>query len=76
MANITTCTGCGHAYEAGSEEQANEAERFCFECRGADQGPPRRCRVCDCTDDDCSGCVRRTGAPCHWVGRNLCSACA
>jgi len=30
---ITTCTTCGRAYEAGSEEQANEPTRFCFECR-------------------------------------------
>jgi hypothetical protein len=30
---ITTCTTCGDLYEAGSEEQANEPERFCFTCR-------------------------------------------
>jgi hypothetical protein len=33
------------------------------------------CRVCGCTDDDCSGCVERTGEPCHWVEPDLCSAC-
>lgn len=33
------------------------------------------CRVCGCTDDDCSGCVERTGVPCHWVDWDLCSAC-
>lgn len=36
----------------------------------------RRCRVCECTDDDCSGCIQRTGKPCHWVSEDLCSACA
>lgn len=36
----------------------------------------RSCRVCGCTDADCSGCIERTGQPCHWVGPNLCSACA
>jgi hypothetical protein len=36
----------------------------------------RRCRVCGCTDDDCSGCIERTGVPCHWVKEDLCSACA
>ena len=36
----------------------------------------RRCRVCGCTDNDCSGCIERTGEPCHWVARDLCSACA
>lgn len=47
------------------------------------------CRVCGCTDDDCRGCIERTGAPCSWcaplelealgVGMAadpLCSACA
>jgi len=37
--------------------------------------PVRTCRVCGCTDADCSGCVDRTGAPCHWVAPDLCSAC-
>jgi hypothetical protein len=36
----------------------------------------RTCRVCGCTDDDCSGCMERTGEPCHWVSDDLCSACA
>ena len=34
------------------------------------------CRVCGCTDDDCSDCIRRTGGPCHWVEADRCSACA
>lgn len=35
----------------------------------------RTCRVCGCTDLDCSGCIDRTGHPCHWVAQDLCSAC-
>jgi hypothetical protein len=35
-----------------------------------------RCSVCDCTDEDCSQCVERTGAPCYWAGPGLCSVCA
>lgn len=35
----------------------------------------RKCRVCGCTDLDCSGCFKRTGEPCHWVAADLCSAC-
>jgi len=35
----------------------------------------RRCRVCGCTDADCSGCIARTGKPCYWVAADLCSAC-
>jgi hypothetical protein len=33
------------------------------------------CRVCGCTDDDCRGCIERTGEACHWVEPDLCSAC-
>lgn len=38
--------------------------------------PDVACRKCGCTDTDCSGCIERTGRPCHWVERDLCSACA
>lgn len=36
----------------------------------------RKCRACGCTDDDCSGCIERTGEPCSWVAEDLCSACS
>lgn len=36
---------------------------------------PGVCRGCGCTDEDCSGCVERTGQACHWVEKDLCSAC-
>lgn len=36
----------------------------------------RKCRRCGCTDADCSGCIERTGRPCYWVEKDLCSACA
>lgn len=48
----------------------------------------RRCRVCGCTDTDCSGCMQKTGERCSWViigvsedasgnvtRNDLCSAC-
>lgn len=35
----------------------------------------RSCRVCGCTDDDCSQCVAAQGYPCHWVEQDLCSRC-
>lgn len=35
----------------------------------------QKCRVCGCTDDDCTECVKKTGEPCHWVEFDLCSAC-
>lgn len=34
MPCITTCSQCSKAYEAGSEEQANEPVRICPMCRG------------------------------------------
>jgi hypothetical protein len=40
------------------------------------QATVRSCRVCGCTEDDCSGCIERTGEPCYWVTADLCSACA
>lgn len=36
---------------------------------------PDACRVCGCTEDDCSQCVEKTGEPCSWVSPGLCSAC-
>lgn len=36
----------------------------------------RTCRVCGCTQDDCSQCVEAPGEPCHWVEDDLCSRCA
>ncbi len=33
------------------------------------------CRVCGCTESDCSGCIERTGRPCHWIEPDLCSSC-
>ncbi len=35
-----------------------------------------QCKYCGCTDDNCSGCIERTGEPCYWVAPNVCSACA
>jgi hypothetical protein len=35
----------------------------------------RQCKICGCTDDDCSACIENTGHPCTWVNNYLCSAC-
>lgn len=35
----------------------------------------RKCRVCGCTEDDCSQCIEKTGTVCRWVEDDLCSAC-
>lgn len=34
------------------------------------------CRICGCTNDDCSQCIEKTGEPCYWQEPDLCSACA
>jgi hypothetical protein len=39
------------------------------------QEEPARCRVCGCTEDDCRGCIERTGQPCSWYEPDLCTAC-
>lgn len=40
------------------------------------QNPDQRmCRVCGCTEENCSQCVEKTGSPCYWVDTELCSAC-
>jgi hypothetical protein len=33
------------------------------------------CRICACTDTDCSWCIALYGEPCYWSEPNLCSAC-
>lgn len=35
----------------------------------------RKCRICGCTDADCSQCIAVTGRACHWVAEDLCSRC-
>lgn len=39
------------------------------------QTHPSSCRICGCTDDDCTDCITRTGQPCYWIEPDLCSAC-
>ena len=53
-----------------------EEERLAYgRLQHGSEGSVGVCRVCGCTDDDCSQCVEKTGAPCHWVEPDLCSAC-
>jgi hypothetical protein len=35
----------------------------------------RKCRVCGCTDDDCSQCIEAQGYPCSWAEEDLCTRC-
>ena len=38
-------------------------------------GQVRTCRICGCTDNDCRQCIAKTGEPCSWIEKDLCSAC-
>ncbi len=60
------------AYEFGRVEQYGKSIRVIYRLLNKVQ---RRCRVCGCTEDDCSQCIEKTGEPCHWVDADLCSAC-
>lgn len=48
MANITTCSNCGHLFEASSEEEANGPNRLCLTCfdKAADHAYSCRCNLC------------------------------
>lgn len=35
----------------------------------------QRCRKCGCTQYDCRQCIEKTGSPCTWAEKDLCSAC-
>lgn len=35
----------------------------------------RKCRVCGCTEMDCTQCIEKDGHPCWWIEHDLCSSC-
>lgn len=43
--------------------------------KNAEPQTQRQCAICGCTDNDCAGCIERTGLPCSWVNDSCCSAC-
>jgi len=52
-------------------------QRVALRIIAATLATPGECMVCGCTDEDCSGCIARTGMPCSWANtaETLCSAC-
>jgi ParB/RepB/Spo0J family partition protein len=58
-------------------QMKSRAVRIAARIEGAvqDELAKRTCRVCGCTEDNCQGCIERTGAPCTWIEADLCSAC-
>lgn len=69
------CPKCDGTGEAPAPTQAQDAEEIAFDGALRKALEPRSCRLCGCTDEDCRGCIERTGAPCSWVAEDLCSAC-
>ncbi len=57
----------GNYKKGGAIERANKRQEA--------MSKKQKCRICGCTEDDCSQCIRITGQPCHWVEEDLCSAC-
>lgn len=58
-------------FNSPAEEQSRQSA-----APAAAESGVRTCRVCGCTEEDCRQCIEKTGSPCHWVGADLCSACA
>ena len=63
-----------HEYQEAADDWADLQEKALREDWEAE------CRVCGCTENDCSQCIEKTGARCHWVPDptmqgDLCSAC-
>lgn len=74
------CECCSRFFRESPNPYCTDAD-LCDECFNdlAENDPDfsiKTCRVCGCTDDDCSQCIAATGAPCHWVEDDLCSRCA
>ncbi len=59
---------------AGGRRSAKEMQRL-LDGYAHLRGWLRACRLCGCTDDDCRGCIERTGQPCSWELSGVCSAC-
>lgn len=79
-------TPAGNAQCVNAPEVVNPAFPEDIDHKGHDwsgmhEWPLARCRVCGCTDLDCSGCIEKTGAPCSWIPEletdegPICSAC-
>ena len=69
--------------DCGCESAPFYSKEMCDQCRYKDKCEValhpewyRMCRVCGCTNDDCSQCIDARGHPCYWVENDLCSRCA
>lgn len=67
--------GCGATYVQWNNPLTEHPDLQCVVCPVMVPQEERRCRICGCSDDNCAGCIERTGKPCHWVEDDLCSAC-
>ena len=63
-----------HKAEIGGLILADVCE-FPLNLQNAVDPDVQTCRVCGCTNDDCSQCIKALGHACHWVAPNLCGRC-
>jgi hypothetical protein len=76
----THCRGCGTVlvflpgYPAFRNHPGLVPSLYCVTCGTVIH--VHTCKICGCSDFDCSACIEATGRPCYWVQDNLCSRCA
>lgn len=86
--SITLRGAAANGFIAASYSDSDLAEAFEKTCGPARAAIVRQivarcvrvsgvCVKCGCTDDDCRGCIERTGHPCNWhnIEHTLCTAC-
>lgn len=54
---------------------AGKTKRVAYIQEGELDKMTRTCRICGCTDDNCSQCIEAQGYPCSWAEPDLCSRC-
>jgi ParB family chromosome partitioning protein len=71
--DVPKCRICGCTETAPGNPRYLVGKDICNVCEDELNGI-RRCRKCGCTEG--TPCINKYGETCHWVGIDLCSACA
>lgn len=64
-----------HGLDAGEAAECLKAVKAIAGDKPEVKDGPGVCRVCGCTEANCTLCIERTGEPCSWAEPDLCSAC-
>lgn len=73
LAGLLSRTPLDIAREVGPERLCNEAAIIGDLMVLVDANESRQCTVCGCTQEN--ACLHHDGSVCHWVTKDLCSAC-